>query len=136
MEDFIARPVDRITFPPRGDPEQLLRERERRIRQRSLRERASEELYVMKMIRWLRYTYWQWRRSAVGASAFAADKPGRRGDVGTDPESLGWRYTEHALDYMKYVAERSGARFVMAPVVAQERQLEILRELPGGTASS
>ena len=82
----------------------------------------------MKMMRWLRYTYRQWRHSAVVASAFAADEPGRRGDgdVGTNPASLGWRYTEHALVYMKYVTERSGARFVMAPV-AQDRQLEILR---------
>ena len=44
----------------------------------------------------------------------------------THPTPLSWRYTEHALAYMKCRAGNAGARFVMAPL-AQDRQLEILR---------
>jgi len=128
MEAFIAQPVDRITFPPRTDPERILGDRERRIRQRSLRKRAEEELYLMKMLRWLRHGYREWRGAAAVAVAVAA--PARRrfdaADVGTDPASLGWRYTEHALAYMNHVTAGAGARFLMAPI-AQGRQLEILR---------
>lgn len=123
MEAFIAQPVDRITFPPRTDRERLLREREKALQNRSLGKRAEEELYVMKMGRWIGYRYQQWRAPA-GASPL-----GRRADsaaVNADAASLGWRYTEHALVYMKRVSERAGARFLMAPV-AQGRQLEILR---------
>jgi hypothetical protein len=128
MEAFIAQPIDRITYPPRTDPERLLRERERSIRQRSIVKRAAENLYLMKMLRWLHYTYREWRASAGGAAALTAPAGRRPGsaDVGTDPASLGWRYMEHALAYMNHVAAHAGARLLMAPI-AQGRQLEILR---------
>lgn len=83
----------------------------------------------MKMFRWIGYSYRQWRGAAGLAVAEAAPTPPRRFDparVRTDPTSLGWRYTEHALAYMKHHAGNAGARFVMAPL-AQDRQLEILR---------
>ena len=70
MEAFIAQPVDRITYPPRTDPGQLLAERERRMGRRSLMRRAEEDLYVMKMLRWLFYSY----RSA-GSAAMVASRP-------------------------------------------------------------
>lgn len=133
METFIAQPLDRITYPPRTDPARVLAERERKIRGRSLMKRAEEELYLMKMLRWLHHTYREWRGSVGVAVAVAALPRGRRGDsadVSTDPASLGWRYTEHALAYMKHVAENAGARFLMAPMT-QGRQLEILRNIAG-----
>jgi hypothetical protein len=123
MQAFIAQPVDRITFPPRTDPERLLRERENALQARSLGKRAEQDLYLMKMARWIGYEYRQWR-TPPGASPL-----GRRAnsaEVNADAGSLGWRYTEHALLYMKRRSERAGARFLMAPV-AQGRQLEILR---------
>ena len=49
-------------------------------------------------------------------------------NVSTDPSSLGWRYTAHALAYMKYLTAGAGARLVMAPY-AEGRQLEILRDI-------
>ena len=49
-------------------------------------------------------------------------------DVNADPTSLGWRYTEHALAYMKYRSEQARARLVMAPLT-RARQLGILRDV-------
>ena len=126
MEAFIAEPVERITYPPRTDPAVLIAERERRARQRTLGKWAEDELYVMKMFRWIGYCYGEWRRAAVLTVAEAAPRRVDPERVSTDPASLGWRYTEHALAYMKHLADKSGSRFVMAPM-ANGRQLEILR---------
>ena len=120
-----AEPV----FDPRlhTDPAQLLAEHQRRIHNRRLLRRLNEELYVMKMSRWLRYRVREWSASR----AEAADEPRTRHDVAnvsTDSSSLGWRYTAHALAYMKYLTHRAGARLVMAPF-AQGRQIEILRDI-------
>jgi hypothetical protein len=128
MEAFIAEPVDRIAYPPRTDPARLMAERERRIRARSVGRRAEQDLYVMKMFRWLDHRYREWRGRASVAEA--AD-PRRAFDVANpnaDPTSLGWRYTTHALAYMKHLTDRAGARLVMAPF-AEGRQLEILRDI-------
>ena len=129
MQAFIAEPLDHITYPPRTDPAQLLADRERKIRQRSLGKRLEEDLYVMKMFRWLGHRYREWRHSA--SIVEAAPSRERRFDVAhpkTDPASLGWRYTEHALAYMKHRAERAGARLLEAPLV-EGRQLQILRDI-------
>jgi hypothetical protein len=129
MEEFIAQPIDRITYPPRTDPAVLLAARERQARRRTFAQRAAEELYVMKMFRWIAYSYRERRRAAALAVAEAA--PPRRFDpdrVSVDPESLGWRYTDHALAYMKHLSDKAGARLMMAPVT-QGRQLEILRSI-------
>jgi hypothetical protein len=131
MEAFIAQPLDRITYPARVDPQQALRDRERQIRQRSLTRRAKEELFVMKMLRWIDWSYQQWRGSAGIAVAEAAPRPERTfdsADVNTDPGSRGWRYTEHAIAYMKSLTDRAGARLLMVPIT-RGRQLEILRAI-------
>ncbi len=123
MRAFIAQPVDRITFPPRTDPAKLLAERERRLRQRSLITRLDEDTYVMKALRWIPYGYRQ------GQAAHAAAGPGAySAGVSVDPTSLGWRYTEHALFYMKHVADEGGARLLTTTIV-QGRQREILRDI-------
>jgi hypothetical protein len=130
MEAFIAEPIDRITYPPRTDYATILAERQRRARQQTLGKWAEEELYVMKMFRWIGHSYRQWRRVAAVAVAEAAPRLFDSARVNADPESLGWRYTAHALAYMKYLTDRAGARFVMAPVT-EGRQLEILRSIAG-----
>lgn len=124
MRAFIAQPIDRITFPPRMDPAKQLADRERRIRNRSLVRRLEEDLFVMKALRYLLYSYRQWR--VTPRPAHAADAI----EVGTDPSSLGWQYTEHALVYMKYVAGRAGAR-LLTTTIAQGRQVDILRGIAG-----
>lgn len=129
MQAFIAKPVDRITYRSRTDPARLLAERERKIRQRSFGRRIEEDLYVMKMFRWLGSRYREWRPAASLAEAAPSHR--RQFDVNNpsvDPASLGWRYTEHALAYMKHRAEQAGARLLMAPFV-QARQLQILRDI-------
>lgn len=123
MEAFIATPVDRITYPPRQDVATALRQRQERQRWwRTL----QEQMFVAKMFRWLNYRREQ-RRLAFVTPAWAARGPRRydSADPSIDPRSLGWRYTEHALAYMKHVADRAGARFYTVPVAA-DRQEAIL----------
>ena len=129
MQAFIAEPVARIAFPPRTNPTRLVAERERSLRARSLGRRAEEDLYVMKMFRWLGHRYREWRPSAsIAEAAPISKRTFDVADVNADPTSLGWRYTEHALAYMKFVAERGRARFLTASVV-QGRQRDILRDI-------
>jgi hypothetical protein len=130
MRDFIAQPIERITYPPRVDPAQALAERDRALRKRGVWRRLEDRMYVAKLFRWLGYRVREWRAGASRAEAAPTD-PRRRhdvADVNADPSSLGWRYTEHALAYMKYLADGAGARLVMAPFT-QGRQLEILRDI-------
>ena len=78
MQAFIAEPLDRITYPPRTDPARLLAARERKIHERSLGKRLEEDLYVMKMFRWLGHRYREWRHAASIAEAATRE---RRFDV-------------------------------------------------------
>jgi hypothetical protein len=129
MEEFIAQPIERIAYPSRTDPAQLLAEHEKAIRNRRILRKMDDALYVMKMVRWLRFRVREWRASVPRAEA--AYDPRARHDVANvsdNPAALGWRYTAHALAYMKYLSDRAGARFVMAPYT-QGRQLEILRDI-------
>jgi hypothetical protein len=127
MERFIATPVERITYPPRTDTARLLAQREGRLRDRPLGRRLEEDLYVMKMFRWLGDRYHQWRPTASIAEAASRRRP-EVVDPGADATSLGWRYTAHALAYMKFLADRAGARVLEAPI-PNGRQLEVLRSV-------
>ena len=130
MRDFIAQPIDRIAYPPRIDPAQALAEHDLKLRKRGVWRRLEDRMYVAKMFRWLGYRVREWRAAASRAEAAPADPRTRHdvADVNADPSSLGWRYTAHALAYMKYLTDGAGARLVMAPFT-QGRQLAILREI-------
>ena len=132
MRAFISEPVDRIAYPPRTDPATLMAARERKIRERSLGRWVEQELYLAKMLRWLRSRFEGARLASVVAPAEAAPARERRLDDGraalTDAASLGWRYTEHALEYMQYAAAKVGGRLLMAPLV-QGEQMDILRRI-------
>jgi hypothetical protein len=127
MEAFLAQPVEAVRYPERIPPDVALRERDEALRRRSLWKRVREGSYVCKMGRWLQH---QWRegklRIGVGVASAARSAPG--GDVGVDPTSLGWRYTDHAIAYMAHVSRRRGARLVMVPVTTG-RQFDILRDI-------
>jgi hypothetical protein len=125
---FIAQPIEGITYPPRVDPTEALAERDRALRKRRLWRRLDDTMYVMKMFRWLGYRLREWQASRAEAAAPLPRTRHDVPDVNADPSSLGWRYTEHALAYMKHLTDRAGARLVMAPFT-QGRQLEILREI-------
>ena len=126
MRAFLAQPIERLTFPARTDPRTVAAVREPGRDRRPLLKRLWKDLYVMKMLRWLGDRYQRWR------SVAHADPPPERRfdvpDVTADPRSLGWRYTEHALAYMKRVAEQGGARLITT-TIASGRTQEVLREV-------
>ena len=128
MREFLDMPIDRITYPPRTDPARLIAEHDQKIWNRPIWKRLDDALYVMKVFRWIAYQVAEWRASVRRAEASGPQIRYDVANVSTDPSSLGWRYTAHALAYMKYVSERAEARLVMAPY-AEGRQLEILREI-------
>jgi hypothetical protein len=128
MRAFVATPVEQIAFPPRLDPASLVAARERRLARRPLGTRLEEDLYLMKAFRWVQHVSAQWR--AARAAARGGGNGAEATDVSTDPTSLGWRYTEHALVYMNHVAERGGAR-LLTTAVAERPQRDILRDVAG-----
>jgi hypothetical protein len=119
LQAFVDRPLEEIRYPLRRDPEQALRERDERLRQRSLLTRAKQRAYVYRAWRWLR---WQLGLRAAEAA------PARPGPAATEEGSLGWRYTEKAILYMREVARRHGAHFAIVPITPlRPRYQEILR---------
>jgi hypothetical protein len=128
LRAFVAQPVDRIAFPPRTEPGRALADREAGLRKRRFVRRLVDTLYLAKLVRWLEYQVGLWRVSRAEA---ASPDPRSRYEVpnaDTDPSSLGWRYTDHAFAYMKYLTDRAGARLVMVPFT-EGRQLAILRDI-------
>ena len=131
MEAFIAQPLDAIRYPPRTPPEIALRERAEKIRRQSVWKRVEEKSYVFKMGRWIQHRYRDAGPHAGIAVAEAAGRAALRVDTAiasTDPGSLGWRYTEHAIAYMDHLSRRRGARLLMIPITSG-RQLEILLDI-------
>ncbi len=125
MEAFIAQPVELITYPARTDPARAMAERERRLARRSLKKRFVEEAFIAKMYRWVVYRL-QGDRPAPIAEAEAA--PRAPAALIEAPGSLGWRYTEKAIEYMDDLSRRHGARLAIVSL-GYERQHEILRDI-------
>lgn len=119
LQAFIDRPLWALHYPHRMDPAEALRERDRRLGQRSLVTRLKQS-YVYRASRWLR---WQLRQDPRSA---AVPRPAAR-DL-TDEHSLGWRYAAKAIRYMHATAREEGARLVIAPITPlTPRYTEILR---------
>jgi SGNH hydrolase-like domain, acetyltransferase AlgX len=131
MEEFIERPVSEITYPPRLPIAVALAQRDAKLRRRSIWKRIEQESYVAKMLRWVHHEY----RERFGTAAVAVAQAAWRGtppdvvDVDHDPGSVGWRYTAHALAYLKYVSARTGARLIMAPATGDEGHWKILEDI-------
>ena len=121
LQAFIDRPLGNIHYAHRLDPALALGEREEHLRQRSLLARAKQSSYVYRASRWLR-----WRLGLRQAEA----APRRSIPDTTDERSLAWRYTEKASLYMRAVAQRHEARFVIVPItLLTPRYQEILRRI-------
>lgn len=120
MREFVDQPLSAITFKARMDLALALQKREQRIRSRSLFKQLKEASYVLRMLKWL-------RRSISVDEALAGRKT-EGADVGHDENSLGWRYTKKAILYMKNIAAKHNAEFVIAPI-ADQHQYEILQKI-------
>ena len=70
----------------------------------------------------------KWMRRSINANEALAGPKTEIVDVSHDENSLGWRYTKKAILYMKYVAAKNNAEFVMVPI-ADQRQSEILQKV-------
>ena len=76
-------------------------------------------LFRSKMYRFARETLWR-REAHAEASVPAED----------DEESLGWRYTRHAILYMREISRRAGATLVVVPITPHHpRQYRILEKI-------
>lgn len=128
MKEFIDQPVERIRYPPRIDPARALAERERRIRNRSFGKRLEESSYLIKMFNWIKYTLRVKRAPTVEQAQLGERRKAETPDVSHNENSLGWRYTKKAILYMKYVAAKHGAEFVIAPIAARP-QFDILQRM-------
>lgn len=95
MRAFIATPVAAITFPPRTPVAEALVAREQAFRRRSWLGRVWDSSYVGKAYRWARQVL------RVGVVHAETRRLRHEGD---EEDSLGWRYTEHAIRYMQHIA--------------------------------
>ena len=128
LQAFIDQPLEGIHYAHRLDPAQALRERETRLSQRSLLSRLKQSSYVYRASRWLR---WQ-----LGLRKAMAAAPHPAAAIG-DESSLAWRYTKKAIIYMREVARRQDARFVIVPITpTTPRHGEILAASPPRKAST
>ena len=119
LQAFIDQPLERIRYAHRLDPADALRERERRLRRRSLLTRVKQSSYVYRAWRWL-----SWELSLREAKV----KPtGPARDIGNE-SSLAWGYTKKAIVYMREVSRGHDARFVIVPITPNTpRYGDILR---------
>ena len=123
MEAFIAEPVELISYPDRTDPARAMAERERRLAKRSLRKRFLDEAFIAKTYRWIVYRLQPGRPTRVAEAA-----PRVPTGMTEAPTSLGWRYTEKAIEYMDRLARSHGARLVIVSL-GYDRQHEILQAI-------
>ncbi len=115
MRAFVATPVAAIRYPTRTPAAEALRKRSEDRQKQSLFKRFKDGSYVYKMFRFIRQTY-------VRSEAHA-------GPADTDEGSLGWRYTRHAIHYMREVSRRGGATLVVVPLTTrQPDQYRILKK--------
>lgn len=125
LEAFIETPIDAITFPSRMSVEVALRLRkEENAPRSSLAGIARRFSYLVRL-----YDSRQFIRKQWALSDRISDQ---RHDVDNDG-SIGWRYTKHAVAYMKRLAARNHATFVVVPNPAiNKRQISILEEVSAG----
>src|SRR5262245_48861129 len=90
MREFVETPVAAIRYASPTPVAQALRERAEGYAHRPLLRRLRDRSYVYKMYRFARETLW--RREAYAEPNVAPED---------DEESLGWRYTRHAILYMR-----------------------------------
>ncbi len=118
MREFIATPVSAITSAARSPVAQALAAREKALRSRSWLRRVQDGSYLDKLYRWARQGF---RAEATQVELSRA--PGES----DDENSLGWRYTRHAIRYMQHIAVRHGAALAAVPMTPYApRQREIL----------
>lgn len=118
MRAFIATPVSAITFPPRTPVQEALATREQAFRRRSWLGRVWDSSYVGKLYPWARQVF----RVRV-----AHGDTHRVQHEGDEEDSLGWRYTWHAIRYMQHIAARHGAALAIVPLAPRTpRHREIL----------
>jgi hypothetical protein len=108
LKAFVEASMEAIAFPPRTPPELLLKRREEAGRTRSLLASIRQASYIAKVWDWLKF-----RRSLVSDAQEAYEQ---------DEESLEWKFTKKAILYMRHLADRHGARFVMAPITPTDRR--------------
>jgi hypothetical protein len=117
---FTATPVEAIRFPPRL-PFDAARQRnamrwQAQRRDRTLGTWLRQETALGRILDWRAF-----ERAAVAAH------PARQA-AETDETSVPWQVTKHAIRYMRWLAARHGARFVLAPITPfMPRHRDILR---------
>lgn len=101
MRDFVATPVTAIRYAAPTPVAEALHQRAEGRARRPLFRRLRDSSYVFKMYRFV-------RQSVLGGTAHAGPSEGE--------DSLGWRYTRHAIQYMQEVSRRADAVLVVVPI--------------------
>jgi len=133
--EFIATPVDKIRYKSRMDVDEAIRRRgvvnedpDDSVHSDSLLTVLRRKTYVGRIQDWLK-----WRKDYEKGMRKVRDP--RYDD--RKEESIGWKYTKHAINYMNFIAHKHNATFIIGPPIIHSefhwrvQHLDILRKIAG-----
>ena len=119
--DFINAPLGEINYKPRADINTIIKKRNEgnyfETRVGSLFSLLKQRVYLLKALEVVDV--------ATQKAEAATDVYGNH-DI-NDENSIGWKYTQKAILYMRHISKTHGSRFVIAPITPDnERHYAIL----------
>jgi hypothetical protein len=111
LSRFIDQPMDQLSYPARAPTDVALRMRDQANLREGVLAGLRETLYLWKVVEW-----WRAQRRSHRLMRDTASAAG-------DEHSLGWRYTKKAILYMRHIAAKHGAKFLIVPIVKGDQRL-------------
>lgn len=123
MHAFIRTPLSEITYPQRTNPADAIQSRD------ADNHRAKHAGSIIGQIEHRSYVVavWKWVKSLRRDKEFAKRIADAEHEI-TNPDSLGWQYTKHAISFMRRTAHQHGAEFVVVPIPPADKRLTAILE--------
>jgi hypothetical protein len=118
LRQFIKTPISNITYPPRTNPAEAIRSRDtensRGAHTGSIIDQITHRAHIVAV--------WKWVRSLQKDRDLARRTADEEHAI-TNPDSLGWQYTKHAISFMRRIAHERGAELVVVPIPPANKTL-------------
>ena len=118
LQEYINTPISEIRYERQMDPQTAM-QAQGAGNLPSLYN-FIKQLYLVRTIHWIRFV----RDQGKGAGPTHVDEQHDPNNA----ESIGWRYTKHAIEYMRRLSQIHGSQFFIAPLTLTNRKhFEILK---------